>query len=112
MKAHDCFKVLGDPTRLRIAVLLLERELCVCDILAVLRLPQSTVSRHMARLRSAGVVTDRREGKWVHYQLAESALVDELRRLLQNNLASADPYKHDLATLRRYVNSGKCAAAA
>ncbi len=112
MKYHEIFAALGDPTRLRIVVLLLERELCVCDILAVLRLPQSTVSRHMARLRSAGVVDDRREGKWVHYRLADNALIDNLRRPLQHNLAGIDPFKRDLALLERYVDSGKCAAMA
>ncbi len=112
MKAHDIFKVLGDATRLRIVVLLLERELCVCDILAVLQLPQSTVSRHMARLRSSGIVLDRRDGKWVHYQLAETPLVSELRRMLQENLANTDPYRRDLATLKGYVESGQCAATA
>jgi len=111
MMPHDLFKGLGDPTRLRIVVLLLERELCVCDILAVLRLPQSTVSRHMARLRRAGLVMDRREGKWIHYRLQEGKLVDELRHLLQRNFVRLDPYKRDLAVLKGYVESGQCAAA-
>lgn len=112
MKPHELFKGMGDSTRLRIVILLLERELCVCDILAVLRLPQSTVSRHMARLKSAGLVMDRREGKWVHYRLEESELMDELRYLLQRNLVPLDPYRSDLAVLKGYVASGRCAATA
>nr|HXK57067.1 metalloregulator ArsR/SmtB family transcription factor [Gammaproteobacteria bacterium] len=48
------FKALSDETRLRILCLLLEGELCVCDIMAVLQLPQSTVSRHLAYLKNAG----------------------------------------------------------
>lgn len=55
---------------MRIMSLLLEgRELCVCDIMAVLKLPQSTVSRHLSYLRSAGLVSDRRQGVWMYYQV-------------------------------------------
>ncbi|WP_111655358.1 metalloregulator ArsR/SmtB family transcription factor [Isoalcanivorax indicus] len=63
-------KCLGDDTRLR-AMLLLHRfgELCVCDLVSALALPQSTVSRHLAQLRQCGLVSDRRAGQWVHYRL-------------------------------------------
>ena len=64
------FKALGDETRLRILNLLSRGELCVCDITAVLGVPQSKASRHLAQLRVAGLVTDRREGRWMHYTLA------------------------------------------
>ncbi|HDR46986.1 MAG TPA: ArsR family transcriptional regulator [Geoalkalibacter subterraneus] len=66
------FKALSDPTRLRIVALLLEGELCVCDLMAVLGLPQSTVSRHLANLRHAGLVEDERRGVWMFYRLASS----------------------------------------
>jgi len=112
MKTHELFKGLADPTRLRIVVLLLERELCVCDLMAVLRLPQSTVSRHMAQLKNAGLVLDRRDGKWVHYRLEKNPSVSELRKLLKRHFVHLDPHKRDLATLKGYVKSGHCAAAA
>jgi len=64
------FKALSDETRLRIMSLLIEgRELCVCDIMAVLKLPQSTVSRHLSYLRNAGLVSGRRQGVWMYYQV-------------------------------------------
>jgi ArsR family transcriptional regulator len=64
------FKALSDETRLRIMALLLgEEELCVCDIMAALDLPQSTVSRHLSYLRNAGLVDDRRQGIWMHYTI-------------------------------------------
>lgn len=63
-------KCLGDESRLRIAVLLHRYgELCVCDLVSALQLPQPTVSRHLAQLKSCALVADRREGQWVHYRL-------------------------------------------
>jgi DNA-binding transcriptional ArsR family regulator len=66
-------KAAGDPTRTRILKLLEGRELCVCQIQAALGLAASTVSRHLALLRAAGLVEDRRDGKWIHYRLCETA---------------------------------------
>jgi ArsR family transcriptional regulator len=71
MKATaQVFKALGDETRLRIMALLVSsQELCVCDIMAALDLPQSTVSRHLSYLRNAGLVDDRRQGIWMYYRI-------------------------------------------
>lgn len=66
------FKALSDPIRLRIVLLLKsEGELCVCDLMAVLDLPQSTVSRHLAYLKRTGWLEDRRQGKWMYYRLRD-----------------------------------------
>ncbi len=65
------FKALSDETRLRILALLQMGELCVCDLMAILDLPQSTVSRHLAYLRNNGLVSDRRRGIWMFYRLPE-----------------------------------------
>ncbi|MBA3639015.1 MAG: metalloregulator ArsR/SmtB family transcription factor [Acidobacteria bacterium] len=64
------FKALGDRTRLRILSLLQAGEICVCDIHGSLGLPQPAVSRHLAYLRKAGLVSGRKDGLWVHYRLA------------------------------------------
>jgi ArsR family transcriptional regulator len=64
------FRALSDPTRLRILGLLVQGELCVCDIVNTLRLAQPTVSRHLAYLRDANLVEARRDGLWMHYKLA------------------------------------------
>src|SRR3954471_6724211 len=64
------FKALADPTRLRILGLLMGGEVCVCDIHGTLGIPQPRASRHLAYLRRAGLVIDRKEGLWVHYSLA------------------------------------------
>ena len=65
------FKALADRTRLRILALLLDGEVCVCDIHQSLAEPQPKVSRHLAYLREAGLVQTRRTGLWVHYRLAK-----------------------------------------
>jgi ArsR family transcriptional regulator len=64
------FRAFSDPLRLRIIHLLLEGELCVCDIEAILRVPQAKASRHLAYLRRAGLVSVREEWRWSYYRLA------------------------------------------
>ena len=64
------FQALGDRTRLRLLNLMGEQELCVCYFVAILGVPQPKISRHLAYLRRAGIVTARREGKWMHYRIA------------------------------------------
>jgi ArsR family transcriptional regulator len=64
------FKGFADPTRIRILNALAAGETCVCDLVALLRLPQPTVSRHLAYLRRAGLVSARREPKYAYYRLA------------------------------------------
>lgn len=66
------FKALGDETRLRILGLLSHGELCVCDLMEVLKLPQSTASRHLAYLKNSNWIYGNRRGKWMYYQLAAS----------------------------------------
>lgn len=63
------FQALGDSTRLRLLSLMGDQEICVCYFVAVLDQPQPKISRHLAYLRSAGMVQARREGKWMHYKM-------------------------------------------
>lgn len=63
------FRALADPTRLRLVHLMADREICVCYFVEVIDAPQPKISRHLAYLRQAGIVSARREGKWMHYQL-------------------------------------------
>jgi ArsR family transcriptional regulator, arsenate/arsenite/antimonite-responsive transcriptional repressor len=65
------FKGFADPTRIRILSVLAAGELCVCDIVDILRLPQPAVSRHLAYLRRMGLVDATREWKFAHYRLAK-----------------------------------------
>lgn len=85
------FKALADETRLRILALLLEGELCVCEIIAALELPQSTTSRHLAYLRNSGWVNDRRQGVWMYYRIndKEDRLICDMLPLLEKYIASS-----------------------
>jgi len=73
------FKALSDETRLRIVKLLEKGELCVCDIVAALDIVQPKASFHLGVLKDAGLIQDRREGKWMHYRIHDS---DVFRRML------------------------------
>ncbi|NYT02472.1 MAG: helix-turn-helix transcriptional regulator [Methanosarcinales archaeon] len=72
------FKALADPCRLKILHLLKEGEFCVCEIMAALDRPQSTTSHHLSILREAGLIKERKEGKWCHYRLADGAVLNLL----------------------------------
>ena len=65
------FKALADRTRLRVIHLIGNDEVCVCFFVEVLKTNQPKVSRHLAYLRRAGLVSTRRDGKWMHYRLVE-----------------------------------------
>ena len=102
------FKALSDETRLRIMALLSKGELCVCDLMAILDLPQSTVSRHLATLRHAQLVEDRRQGVWMYYCLAGSdALQQDLLVLLEKHVATLPQAALDRETLEKFQTQGK-----
>jgi len=106
------FKALGDETRLRILNLLSRGELCVCDIMKVLGVPQSKASRHLAQLRATGLVTDRREGRWMHYTLATGggALQRCLLRCLLEAGKEIPRAVSDLRALERLRQRGELCA--
>lgn len=100
-KTARLFKALSDETRLRILALLEGGELCVCDLMEALELPQSTISRHLAYLRNAGLVEDRRQGVWMFYSLAEKddLLGRDLMALLKTRLTELPQAKQDKSAL-------------
>jgi ArsR family transcriptional regulator, arsenate/arsenite/antimonite-responsive transcriptional repressor len=63
------FQALGDGTRLRALNLMGDQEICVCYLVEILDQPQPKISRHLAYLRTAGIVAARRDGKWMHYRI-------------------------------------------
>lgn len=107
-------KALSDPIRLRIILLLqAEGELCVCDLMAVLNLPQSTVSRHLAYLKRSCWVDIRREGVWMHYKLSlESCdICQGMLQLLKQHASMLPEAKSDrtaLTAFRKTKNNPVC----
>jgi ArsR family transcriptional regulator, arsenate/arsenite/antimonite-responsive transcriptional repressor len=97
------FAALADPTRLRLLNLMDGREICVCYFVEILKQSQPKISRHLAYLRNAGIVSARREGKWMHYRIERpedaggAAVLDAaLRSFKENRQMQAD-----LAVLRK-----------
>lgn len=103
------FKALGDETRLRIMLLLLNHgELCVCDLEASLDIPQSTVSRHLATLRNADLVEGERRGVWMHYRIIDgsilgTAVLDSLKKHCQQ----LEQTREDNKRLAEYLKTKK-----
>jgi ArsR family transcriptional regulator len=104
------FKALADETRLRIVALLSHGELCVCHLEEALRLSQPKVSRHLATLRAAGVVEDRRDGTWVYYRLLPQPDADCERQLraLVRTFAKRSILRRDLERLVKVRGPESC----
>ncbi|HUG01402.1 MAG TPA: metalloregulator ArsR/SmtB family transcription factor [Longimicrobiales bacterium] len=75
------FQAVAEETRLRVVQLLADGERCVCELQADLDVAQSRLSFHLKKLKEAGVVSDRRDGRWVYYSLVPDAL-EEMRSFL------------------------------
>jgi DNA-binding transcriptional ArsR family regulator len=75
-------KALGDPTRIRVLLVLRERELCACQITELFGLAQSTMSKHFYLLKQAGLVNCRKDGRWVHYSLPDGEATAAVREAL------------------------------
>src|ERR1700744_2581640 len=97
------FQALGDNTRLRLLNLMGEREICVCYFVEILGGPQPKISRHLAYLRSAGIVSARREGKWMHYRIQMPPHIGASQILRQ----TLDPLKEDKAMQADRARLGK-----
>jgi ArsR family transcriptional regulator len=111
-------KVLADESRLKMLWLLFNhRELCVCDIMEVLGITQSKASRHLATLRHAGLVVDRRQAAWSYYSLRpvddelRRAVLDSLRQQLAAHPEAAQALADLHAWLERKDRDAICAAA-
>jgi ArsR family transcriptional regulator len=101
MELHRTFRALADPTRLRILNLLLNEPVCVCDLAATLGLPQPLVSRHLAYLRSAGLVQDRRCGTRVNYSAVLTGEKGQaLGIFLRRAFRGAAPFEEDIRKRR------------
>lgn len=104
----DVFKALGDANRVRILCMLNSRDLCVCEINSVLNVSMSTISSHLKILRNAGLVTSRKDGRWIFYSLK---LSDEMTAELIKNAVKYVSEEHqieeDVAALE-HISPANC----
>jgi ArsR family transcriptional regulator len=112
---NHLFQLLSDETRLRSILLMKqEGELCVCELVHALGLIQPKISRHLATLRDAGVVLDRRQGQWIYYKLNPD-LPDWATTVIDAMAAEAvnrPPFSDDLALLAEMPNRPNAACCA
>ena len=99
------FKCLADETRARMTLLLARQgELCVCELTCALDLSQPKISRHLAQLREAGILADRRQGQWVYYRV-HPQLPEWVSRLLEEVARASQDWLD--ADLRRLAAAGQ-----
>lgn len=100
----EIFKALGDETRLRLVNLLLQtdQDLCVCEMVDSLKLPQYQISKHLTILKNAGLLQASRKGTWVYYCLdhEKSPLLDDLCKVLSRHLSQVFAEDANLLTQR------------
>jgi DNA-binding transcriptional ArsR family regulator len=74
----DFLKAISDPTRIKILYALTGGDLCVCELMALVNVPQTAVSHHCKVLKFAGIIADRKSGKWVNYSLVDRRAIEVL----------------------------------
>ena len=115
IQADQFFKILGDLTRLRVLTLLSrEGELCVCELTYALGEIQPKISRHLALLREAGVVLDRRQGQWIYYRVNPDlpAWAREALMARSEGVITQSPFNADLQALTDMPNRPESACCA
>jgi len=102
-------KLISDDNRLKIIRLLAERDMCVCELMEVMRVPQARISQHLLRLRSEGIVSDKRESQWVIYALNKDLLEQKLislEKFMRGSASELDCMKDEFDRLSHIENRG------
>jgi len=100
----ELFKSLGDENRLRIINLLMESELCVCEIEVILKMTQSNVSRHLNKLKSNDIISSSKDAQWVYYKISDKFKNENklLYEYLKNEFKSSDLFLKDVERYNKY----------
>lgn len=109
-QAHQVFKALGDPTRLRVLCILRDGEHCVSDIITILKVPQAKASHHLVYLHRAGLVDFRQQGLWSFYRLspARSQFHAKLLECLRHCAGSVPGAASDCRRAAQLRKTGGC----
>lgn len=104
----ELLKALADENRLRIIQLILQKELCVCEIETILNMNQSNVSRHLSKLKQAKIIESSKDGQWVHYGIAPGfienypGILEHLKVFFQGESS----FRKDLNSYKKYTSMG------
>ena len=107
MDLIEIFKALGDENRIRILNLLIRQELCVCEIETVLDITQSNASRHLNKLKTAGVIISEKKSQWVYYRIDDKFIEENnlLYEFIKNKIVENTQLQRDVERLNKYKNS-------
>lgn len=106
----DIFKALAEVSRLRILALLMQRELCVCEIESTLNLTQSNASRHLTILKKCGIVSSRKDAQWTYYSISPEFKEEHssLWQYLTEHLPELSSYTADQETCKKCIERKLC----
>ena len=106
----EIFKALSEESRVRILSLLIENELCVCEIEKCLNMNQSNVSRHLTALKKSGILESYKKAQWAYYKISETFKTEnnELWLYLQKKIIECPNYKTDLSELPKCKIENLC----
>lgn len=106
----EIFKALSDESRLRILSLLLQGELCVCEIEASLALTQSNASRHLTVLKNAGLVSSTKKAQWTYYKIDDGFKQNHqgLLTYIAEQLAALPRFEADLSQMQKCKSTDMC----
>lgn len=109
----ELFKALSEESRLRILTLLMEREMCVCEIEICLNMTQSNTSRHLTALKRCGILESYKEAQWAYYRISEDFKKEhnELWVYLKQKIKELPTYKTDYKQCEKYKDMDVCANA-
>jgi ArsR family transcriptional regulator, arsenate/arsenite/antimonite-responsive transcriptional repressor len=107
----EIFKALSEESRLRILSMLLEDEMCVCEIEICLKMTQSNVSRHLTALKKSGILESYKKAQWNYYKINESFIKEneELWTYLEKRLKELPFYDEDYREYKKCKEEGLCA---
>ncbi len=105
----NTIKAIADSNRVRIISILQGRELCVCQIIKMLNLAPSTVSKHISILRQARLIEDRKEGRWMYYRLPDSPSppAKGIITLINNSITNDQQIIHDNQIMKEILSVSK-----
>lgn len=102
METEKVFKALSDSTRMRVLLLLFQKNLCVCQLQEILELPQSKLSKHLSKLRDLNLVVGYQDGKFIKYELAKNDFLKDILVLIKESENFDEQFQVDLSRIDKF----------